>query len=54
MFLISPIFGWIRDITQSYAICYNALTLLMCLCIIPWFAEMLLFRYHPRKNKTVN
>lgn len=46
MFIISPIFGWIRDATQSYAICFNALTLLMCLCIVPWIAEMLWFRFH--------
>lgn len=52
MFLISPIFGWIRDFTQSYVICFNTLTLLMCMCVIPWIIEIIWFQIHPRKTVT--
>lgn len=50
-FLLSPFTGWVRDVTQSYAICYHSLTVLMCVCLIPWTIEMIGFQNFSRKNK---
>lgn len=49
-FLIGPFIGWIRDITQSYVICFHSLTFIMGLCVIPWLIEIAWFRMNHRKN----
>lgn len=51
-FLIGPIVGWIRDITQSYVICFHSLTFIMCLCAVPWFIEIALLQIcHKKREK---
>lgn len=50
-FLIGPIVGWIRDITQSYVICFHSLTFIMCLCAVPWFIEIALLQICHKKRK---
>lgn len=48
-FLIAPFIGYIRDVTQSYVVCFNSLTFIMSLCAIPWIIEMIWFRFNPRQ-----
>lgn len=52
-FIIAPFIGFIRDVTKSYAICFNSLTFIMSLCVIPWILEMIWFRLFSKKTKTV-
>lgn len=49
-FMLSPFTGWIRDVTQSYTICYHSLTVLMCVCLVPWTIEIIRFRKCSRKS----
>lgn len=49
-FLIGPLIGWIRDVSNSYVICFHSLTLLMALCALPWLIEIVYFRMFPRKS----
>ncbi|XP_058058226.1 monocarboxylate transporter 7 [Anopheles bellator] len=43
-FAIGPIIGYIRDVTGSYTISFHCLTLMMALCVIPWFLEICYYR----------
>ncbi|XP_050084066.1 monocarboxylate transporter 12 [Anopheles aquasalis] len=43
-FAIGPIVGYIRDVTGSYTISFHCLTLMMALCVIPWFFEICYYR----------
>lgn len=43
-FVIGPFVGWLRDLTNSYVICFHSLAFIMALCVIPWFIELLWFR----------
>lgn len=47
--LVGPFTGWIRDVTQSYAICFHALTFVLSMCAIPWLLEIIYFRMKPKK-----
>lgn len=51
-FLIGPVVGWIRYITQSYVICFHSLTLIMGLCSVPWFIEIALLQLFQKKQKS--
>lgn len=42
IFTIGPIVGWVRDVTQSYVLTFNLLTLAMAACAVPWLIEMLI------------
>lgn len=48
-FLLSPLIGWVRDITQSYIICFHTLSFILALCAIPWIIELVWFHFYPRK-----
>lgn len=50
VFLLGPIVGWIRDVTQSYVIFINCLQFFMCLCAIPWIIEMIWTRVISKKS----
>ncbi|XP_031639658.1 monocarboxylate transporter 7-like [Contarinia nasturtii] len=52
-FIISPFIGYIRDMTKSYVTCFNSLSFIMSLCVIPWILEMIWFRLYSRKRKIV-
>uniref|UniRef100_A0A182QJX4 Major facilitator superfamily (MFS) profile domain-containing protein n=1 Tax=Anopheles farauti TaxID=69004 RepID=A0A182QJX4_9DIPT len=43
-FAIGPIVGYIRDVTGSYTVSFHVLTLVMALCVIPWFFEICYYR----------
>uniref|UniRef100_A0A182IPW6 Major facilitator superfamily (MFS) profile domain-containing protein n=1 Tax=Anopheles atroparvus TaxID=41427 RepID=A0A182IPW6_ANOAO len=43
-FAIGPLVGYIRDVTGSYTISFHCLTLVMALCVIPWFFEICYYR----------
>lgn len=49
-FLIGPIVGWIRDVTQSYVICFHSLTVILALCAIPWFIEIAILQMCHKKR----
>ncbi|KDR22317.1 Monocarboxylate transporter 9 [Zootermopsis nevadensis] len=48
-----PLVGWVRDATNSYAICINTLNILqIVLCICPWTLEFIISRIRrPSKTK---
>lgn len=50
-FAIGPIVGYIRDVTGSYNVSFHVLTLVMALCVIPWFFEICYIRLK-RKART--
>lgn len=50
-FIIAPFIGWIRDVTQSYIICFHSLTFLMALCAVPWLIEIIWLKIYSRKPK---
>uniref|UniRef100_A0A182NRI8 Major facilitator superfamily (MFS) profile domain-containing protein n=1 Tax=Anopheles dirus TaxID=7168 RepID=A0A182NRI8_9DIPT len=43
-FAIGPIVGYIRDVTGSYTVSFHVLTLVMALCVVPWFFEICYYR----------
>ncbi|XP_053680188.1 monocarboxylate transporter 7 [Anopheles nili] len=43
-FAIGPIVGYIRDVTGSYTVSFHCLTLVMALCVVPWFFEICYYR----------
>lgn len=50
MFLLGPIVGWIRDITQSYILLVYCLQFFMSLCVFPWLIEIVWLRVKARKS----
>uniref|UniRef100_A0A182W0Y1 Major facilitator superfamily (MFS) profile domain-containing protein n=1 Tax=Anopheles minimus TaxID=112268 RepID=A0A182W0Y1_9DIPT len=50
-FAIGPIVGYIRDVTGSYTISFHCLTLVMALCVIPWFFEICYYRLKRKARK---
>lgn len=50
LFFFSNLIGWIRDVTQSFIICFNSLSVIMSLCAVPWIIEMIWLRIHARKD----
>uniref|UniRef100_A0A182NZV0 Major facilitator superfamily (MFS) profile domain-containing protein n=1 Tax=Anopheles epiroticus TaxID=199890 RepID=A0A182NZV0_9DIPT len=50
-FAIGPIVGYIRDVTGSYTVSFHCLTLVMALCVIPWFFEICYIRLKRNARK---
>uniref|UniRef100_A0A182MSX0 Major facilitator superfamily (MFS) profile domain-containing protein n=1 Tax=Anopheles culicifacies TaxID=139723 RepID=A0A182MSX0_9DIPT len=50
-FAIGPIVGYIRDVTGSYTVSFHCLTLVMALCVIPWFFEICYYRLKRKVRK---
>ncbi|XP_035892105.1 LOW QUALITY PROTEIN: monocarboxylate transporter 1 [Anopheles stephensi] len=50
-FAIGPIVGYIRDVTGSYTVSFHCLTLVMALCVIPWFFEICYYRLKRKARK---
>ncbi|ETN63784.1 monocarboxylate transporter [Anopheles darlingi] len=53
-FAIGPIVGYIRDVTGSYTISFHCLTLMMALCVIPWFFEICYYRLQRKASRAAS
>ncbi|XP_058121202.1 monocarboxylate transporter 7 [Anopheles ziemanni] len=50
-FAIGPLVGYIRDVTGSYTISFHCLTLVMAMCVIPWFFEICYYRLKQKAHR---
>ncbi|XP_076243913.1 monocarboxylate transporter 12-like [Calliopsis andreniformis] len=48
--IMSPLLGYIRDITESYTICIHVMTLLICITFLAWGFEFMLAGFRKRKS----
>lgn len=58
-FILGPVAGWIRDVTQSYVVCFHSLSFIMALCAVPWIVEILWLQMCKKsksdgKNENIN
>lgn len=50
MFALGPLVGWVRDVTDSFAITINMVALVMAVCAVSWSIEMVHTRWQNERK----